>query len=170
MPGASPGVIPVARPRARFVFAHPAHLVAFGAGAGLAPFAPGTFGTLLAFPLWAVIGSGLDDASQVIVFIVFFWVGVWACRVTGRDLGVADHGGMVWDETVAFLIVLFFTPAGWPWQVAAFVLFRFFDIVKPPPIRHFDRTLKGGFGVMFDDLLAAGYTLFVLALAKTLLD
>ncbi len=73
---------------------------------------------------------------------------------------------MVWDETVAFLLVLTFTPAGWAWQLAAFALFRFFDIVKPPPIRHFDRTLKSGFGVMFDDLLAAGYTLLILALAK----
>lgn len=82
---------------------------------------------------------------------------------------MSDHGGMVWDETVAFLLVLFFTPAGWLWQIVAFVVFRFFDIVKPPPIRYFDSTLKNGFGVMFDDLLAAGYTLFVLALAKTLL-
>ena len=98
--------------------------------------------------------------------IVFFLIGVWACDATSRALGVADHGGMVWDETVAFLLVLMFTPAGWLWQATAFGLFRFFDIVKPPPIRYFDRTLKSGFGVMFDDVLAAGYTVLVLAILK----
>jgi len=161
---------PLVRPGVRFVYTHPAHFIAFAGGAGLAPFAPGTFGTLLAFPLFALQAAYADDLTQVLVFIIFFLIGAWACQATGRTLGVSDHGGMVWDETVAFLIVLFFTPAGWLWQIAAFVLFRFFDIVKPPPIRHFDRTLKNGFGVMFDDLLAAGYTLFVLALAKTLID
>lgn len=154
---------------ARFVYAHPAHVIAFAGGVGLAPFAPGTFGTLAAFPLAALLASHWDAITQVFVFILFFGIGVWACQITGRALGVADHGGMVWDETVAFLLVLFFTPAGWAWQLAAFLLFRFFDIVKPPPIRHFDRTLKNGFGVMFDDLIAAGYTVFVLALAKTLI-
>ena len=77
---------------------------------------------------------------------------------------------MVWDETVAFLLVLIFTPPALAWQIGAFALFRLFDIVKPAPIRYFDRTLKNGFGVMFDDLLAAGYTLFVLAIAKNFLD
>jgi len=157
-------------PSVRFVYAHPAHCIAFAGGVGLAPFAPGTFGTLLAFPLYAVLATNCDDITQLFVFIMFFGIGMWACQATGRALGVADHGGMVWDETVAFLLVLFFTPAELEWQVAAFLLFRFFDIVKPAPIRYFDRTLKNGFGVMFDDLLAAGYTLFVLALAKTLLD
>ena len=161
---------PHGRPDARFVYAHPAHWVAFAGGIGLAPFAPGTFGTLLAFALFPVLAAYTDILTQLLVFIVFFGIGVWACHTTGRALGVADHGGMVWDETVAFLLVLMFTPAGWAWQIAAFALFRFFDIVKPQPIRHFDRTLKNGFGVMFDDLLAAGYTLLVLALVKTVLD
>ena len=150
-----------------FVYAHPAHGIAFAGGIGLAPFAPGTFGTLLAFPLLALLTAYGDVVIQLLVFIILFGVGSWACQVTGRALGVSDHGGMVWDETVAFLLVLIFTPPGWAWQIAAFVLFRFFDIVKPQPIRYFDRTLKNGFGVMFDDLLAAGYTLIVLALAKT---
>jgi phosphatidylglycerophosphatase A len=157
-------------PNLRWVCAHPAHFIAFAGGIGLAPFAPGTFGTLLAFPLFAVLSSYLDVSSQLFVFIVIFGVGVWACQVTGRALGMTDHGGMVWDETAAFLLVLIFTPDGVIWQIAAFALFRFFDIVKPQPIRHFDRTLKNGFGVMFDDLLAAGYTLLALALAKTLMD
>lgn len=154
----------------RFVYAHPAHGIAFAGGVGLAPFAPGTFGTLLAFPLFVLLEAHTGVMSQLIVFIVLFIMGVWACHVTGRALGVSDHGGMVWDETAAFLLVLIFTPAGWAWQIAAFALFRFFDIVKPPPIRHFDRTLQSGFGVMFDDLLAAGYTLLILALAKFLMD
>ena len=156
-------------PSWRFVHAHPAHWIAFGGGAGLAPFAPGTFGTLLAIPLYVLMTAYLDATLYLVVTIALFALGVWACGVTGRALGVADHGGMVWDETVAFLLVLFFTPAAPAWQAAAFVLFRVFDILKPAPIRYFDRTVKGGFGVMFDDLLAAGYTLLVLALAKIIL-
>ncbi len=158
------------RPTWRFVYARPAHCIAFAGGIGLAPFAPGTFGTLLAFPLFDVLAAYCDAVTQLFVFIVLFGVGTWACQRAGRALGVSDHGGMVWDETVAFMLVLMFAPAGLAWQIAAFVLFRFFDIVKPPPIRHYDRILKNGFGVMFDDLLAAGYSLFVLALAKTLMD
>ena len=91
---------------------------------------------------------------------------MWACGKTGRALGVADDGAMVWDEIVAFMLVLVFTPALWQWQAGAFALFRLFDIVKPPPIRYFDRRLKNGFGVMFDDVLAAFYTLLVLAAAR----
>jgi phosphatidylglycerophosphatase A len=160
----------VLRPDLRFVYAHPAHCIAFAGGIGLAPFAPGTFGTLLGFALFDVLVVYCDVITQLFVFIAFFGIGAWACQATGRALGVSDHGGMVWDETVAFLLVLMFTPAGLVWQIAAFALFRLFDIVKPPPIRHYDRTLKNGFGVMFDDLLAAGYTLFVLALVKTVID
>jgi len=152
-----------------FVHAHPAYWIAFGGGAGLAPFAPGTFGTLLAIPLYLLMMAYLDAQWYLSVTIALFALGVWACGVTGRALGAADHGGMVWDETVAFLLVLFFTPAVLMWQAAAFVLFRVFDILKPAPIRYFDRTVKGGFGVMFDDLLAAGYTLLALALAKTVM-
>jgi phosphatidylglycerophosphatase A len=168
----SPRIVSAAidRPTPHFVFAHPAHFIAFAGGVGLTPFAPGTFGTLLAMPLYPLLAAHTDALTQVFVFIVLFGLGAWACQRTGRALGVSDHGGMVWDETVAFLLVLFFTPAGWGWQVAAFGVFRFFDIVKPPPIRYFDSTLKNGFGVMFDDFLAAAYTVFVLALAKTILD
>ena len=86
---------------------------------------------------------------------------------TGRALGVHDHGGIVFDEIVAFLLVMFMIPKTLWWQVAGFLLFRFFDIVKPPPIGHFDRTLKGGFGVMLDDLLAAFYVLLAIAIWKT---
>lgn len=98
-----------------------------------------------------------------------FLVGVWACSVTGRDLGRSDYGGMVWDETVAFLLVLFFTPVHGYWQAFAFLLFRLFDIVKPPPIRYYERRFKGGFGVMIDDVVAAFYTLIALAVARAVI-
>lgn len=153
----------------RFVTRHPAHFIAFGGGAGLAPYAPGTFGTLLALPLFWSAGALLAPAAYFAVLAAFFLLGVWACEVTGRALGSPDHGGMVWDETVAFLLVLFFTPAHGYWQAFAFLIFRFFDILKPPPIRYYERRFKGGWGVMVDDLGAAFYTLIVLALARALM-
>jgi phosphatidylglycerophosphatase A len=156
----------LARPTAHFAFSHPAHFVALGFGAGLAPVAPGTAGTLLAFPLWWLIGAGYEPLVLLGIVAALFAAGVWACGLTGRHLGIADHGAMCWDETVAFLLVLALVPAEPWWQAGAFLLFRAFDVVKPPPIRHFEMRLKGGFGVMFDDLLAAGYTLLVLAVAK----
>jgi len=160
----------ILRPTWRFVLSRPAHLIAFGFGSGLMPVAPGTFGTLLAFPLFWLIRSQTDALEYMLVIVVLFLLGIWACEITGRALGVPDHGGMVWDETVAFLLVLFFVPEPLPWQGAAFLLFRLFDILKPPPIRYYDQSLKGGFGVMFDDLIAASYTLLVLAVATTIMD
>ena len=158
----------LARPTPAFAYAHPAHVLAFGFGAGLARIAPGTFGTALAWP----VGWALGAAHPALVLPLLgaaFIAGVWACGVTGRHLGIHDHGGMVWDEFVAFLLVLAILPRELAWQAAGFVLFRAFDIGKPPPIRWFERRYRGGFGVMFDDLLAAGYTLVVLALARRFL-
>jgi phosphatidylglycerophosphatase A len=156
-------------PGPAFALAHPAHFFALGFGVGALPVAPGTFGTLVALPLWWLLGKLTEPLAMGAVLLAFFALGVWACAVTGRHLGVADHGAMVWDEVVAFLLVLALVPDAWPWQLAAFVLFRAFDIVKPAPIRALERRFKGGFGVMFDDLLAAGYTLLVLAIAKRVL-
>jgi phosphatidylglycerophosphatase A len=153
-------------PSWRFMLRHPAHVIALGAGAGLVPVAPGTAGTLLAFPLYWALAATCAPTALIAVIAGGFLLGIWACGATGRALGVADHGAMVWDEVVAFALVLAFTPAGWPWQAGAFLLFRLFDILKPPPIRYFDRRLKSGFGVMFDDLLAAGYTLLILAVCQ----
>jgi phosphatidylglycerophosphatase A len=154
------------RPGARFIVRHPAHFIAFGGGAGLAPYAPGTFGTLLALPLFWLAGPLLSPAAYFGVLAALFVLGAWACDVTGRALGRPDHGGMVWDETVAFLLVLFFTPVHGYWQAFAFLVFRLFDILKPPPIRYYERTFKGGWGVMIDDVAAAFYTLIVLALVR----
>lgn len=158
----------VLRPGLRFVVSHPAHFLAFGFGVGLAPVAPGTFGTVLAFPVWWLLAGRLPPTVLAACVVLSFAVGVWACGLTGRHLGVADHGGMVWDELVAFLGVLLIVPVHPAWQAAAFVLFRMFDILKPPPIRQFERRYKRGFGVMFDDVLAGGYTVLVLAVAKRL--
>jgi phosphatidylglycerophosphatase A len=98
-----------------------------------------------------------------------FLVGVWACGITVRNLGIHDHGSMVWDEIVAFVLVAALLPRSFAWQLAGLVAFRAFDIAKPPPIRWIERRYQGGFGVMFDDLVAAGYALLVLALAQRLL-
>ena len=151
------------RPDFKFLFAHPAHLIAFGFGSGLAPKAPGTVGTLLGLPLfWLSVAIAPDLPSRIILLIAAFLLGVWACGRTGRALGITDHGGMVWDEIVAFALVLLFTPTSWLWIALAFALFRLFDILKPWPIRFADTHLKNGFGVMFDDLLAAGYAIAVI--------
>jgi len=157
------------RPSAAFLIAHPAHFLALGFGTGLAPVAPGTVGTLLAIPLYAALGRWLTPAGILALVPALFALGVWACGRTGRDLGAADHSGMNWDEIVAYLLVLAFTPAGLGWQAFAFVAFRCFDILKPPPIRQLERKVKGGLGVMLDDLLAAFYTLLLLALVKAAL-
>jgi len=146
-----------------FICKHPAYFIAFSGGFGLSPIAPGTAGTLIAFPLFWILDHYLDPLHLLLVIDILFILGVWACGVTGKALGIPDHGGIVWDETVAFLLVLYFTPEGWAWQLAAFLLFRFFDIVKPQPIRYYDQGLKGGFGVMFDDMIAAFFTLLCLS-------
>lgn len=151
------------RPDFGFLVAHPAHFIAFGFGSGLAPKAPGTAGTLLGLPLyWLIAATTSSWIQQAALILLAFLAGVWVCARTGRALGVPDHGGIVWDEIVAFALVLLFTPTGWLWTGLAFALFRLFDILKPWPIRYFDARLKNGFGVMFDDLLAAGFAIAVL--------
>ncbi len=156
------------KPDFNFLLAHPAHFIALGYGAGLAPKAPGTFGSLAALPLFWLLAQLSDSPAFLLaVTAAAFLLGIWACGVTGKHLGVADHSSIVWDEIAAMWLVLAFTPAGWPWWLAAFGLFRFFDILKPWPIRWLDTRLKNGFGVMFDDLLAALYALLVLLGVKS---
>ncbi|MEJ7670039.1 MAG: phosphatidylglycerophosphatase A [Casimicrobiaceae bacterium] len=155
-------------PTAAFLFAHPAHFVALGFGAGLARFAPGTIGTLMAIPLALLLRRYTNDAGFVVTVVALLVAGAWAAQVSGRNMADADHGAIVIDEVGAFLVVLFFVGDDWLRVAFAFLLFRFFDIVKPPPIRHLDASLKNGFGVMLDDLVAAGYTLLVLALMQRL--
>ena len=102
--------------------------------------------------------------------LLAFILGVFACQITGRALGVVDHGAIVWDEIVPFWGVLLLAPQTLAWQLLAFLTFRFFDIIKPPPANYFDEQVKSGFGVMMDDLMAAGYTVVALAITKSLID
>src|SRR3954468_16992161 len=139
------------RPDARFLVSHPAHFIALGFGAGLSPVAPGTVGTLVAFPILFLLGHFMSALAIAFVAIPLFAVGIWACEVTGRDLGVADHGSMVWDEIVAFLPLAALASASIMLAAIAFGLFRLFDIWKPFPIRELERRVKGGLGVMIDD-------------------
>ena len=142
--------------------------VALGFGSGLAPKAPGTFGTLFGWVSWQMMSAWLSPSQILWLCVPAFLLGIWACERTGHALGVHDHGAIVWDEVVAFWMLLSLTPGGWATQLAAFVLFRGFDIVKPAPIRQLDARIGNGFGVMLDDILAAGYAWLVLAVWRSL--
>jgi phosphatidylglycerophosphatase A len=153
----------VTQPSLKWMLKHPAHIIALGFGSGLTPKAPGTMGTLVGFPVFFLMQSvAPNTANLVALLIASFILGIWASAVAGRALGVPDHGAIVWDEIAAFGLVLLFTPVNWLWYGVAFAAFRFFDILKPWPIRQFDTRLKNGFGVMFDDLLAAVYAIAVI--------
>ena len=147
---------------AGFLTRHPAHFIALGFGSGLVPVVPGTAGTVVAYPIFFLLFGALALWAQLALVAMLFALGVWVCAITGRNLGVADHGAIVWDEVAAMLLVLIFTPSGWRWYLAAFVIFRAMDMLKPFPIRLADRKIKNGFGVMFDDLLAAIYSIAIL--------
>ncbi len=158
-------------PPFRFLFQHPAHLIACGFGSGLAPVAPGTFGTLFAWLTFPLLEAWFPNDLWLAIFLVLaFLTGITACEITGRKLGVADHGAIVWDEIVPFWAVLLLTPPGWAWQLAAFLWFRVFDIFKPAPARYLDEKHKNGFGVMMDDLVAAGFTVLTLAVIKAVVE
>jgi phosphatidylglycerophosphatase A len=161
---------PMFRPDARFLLAHPAHFIALGFGSGLAPIAPGTVGTLWAWLAFLLMDLFLSPAALGGVIAVALLLGWWACTITAQNMGVADSGHIVWDEVVAFWIVLWLLlPAGLLMQIVAFALFRFFDAVKFGPVAWADREFKGlgprgGFGILLDDLVAAFCTLLILAL------
>ena len=144
-------------PDARFLVAHPAHFIALGFGAGLAPRAPGTVGTFAALALYWALAAVMPPLAVAFLAIPLFFLGVWACGITGRHLGTADPGAIVWDEIVAFLPLAALASASFGLQLLALALFRLFDVWKPFPIREMERRLKGGLGVMADDLAAACY-------------
>jgi len=160
---------PMARPTLAFMASHPAHAIALGFGSGLARRAPGTVGTLWAWASFAVLQPWLNDWQWAALIAVNLLLGWWACTVTARHMGLPDSSHMVWDEVVAFWIVLWLlTPASLWTQLYAFVLFRLFDAIKFGPMAWADQTFKGfgprgGFGVMLDDLAAAFCTLLVIA-------
>lgn len=148
-------------PNLQFLLKHPSHFIALGFGTGLSPKAPGTFGTIVGLPLFWLLTLA-PESTHLITLAALFLIGIPLCTQAGNALGVSDHGSIVWDEIVAMMLILEFTPASPLWWGMAFILFRLFDIWKPAPIRQFDAKLKGGFGVMFDDLLAAIYAVISL--------
>lgn len=143
------------------------HLLALGFGSGLAPKAPGTFGTLVAVPIYLLIAQ-LPLAAYVGIVVAAALVGIWLCGQAAADLGVHDHPAIVWDEIVGYLVAMVGAPSGWVWPVLGFLLFRGFDIWKPWPISHVDRHIHGGIGIMIDDVLAGGFALLGLQLAAAL--
>ncbi len=153
----------------RFLLDHPAHLIALGFGAGLSRFAPGTVGTLWAWAAFLIIQHWLTPLEMGVLIAVSLLVGWWACTVCARHMGVADPGAIVWDEVVAFWLILWLvTPTTFWGQFGAFVLFRYFDAAKPGPVKWADQLFKGfgwrgGWGILFDDLVAAFCTLLVIA-------
>lgn len=143
------------------VWRNPIHFAAFGFGAGAIKIAPGTFGTVAAIPLYILL-QDLPLLMYISITAALFLLGVWLCQITTRDLGVHDHSGIVWDEIVGYLITMIAAPAGGLWIVLGFILFRLFDIWKPWPINLLDQHVKGGFGVMIDDVMAGIYAWLVM--------
>lgn len=151
------------KPNFAWLLRQPVCLLGFGFGTGLAPFAPGTFGTLPALPMaFFLHHTGIGGITLALVCVLMFIAGIWICSRTERALGIQDFGGIVWDEIAAMVLVLAYTPFDWRWWLLAFVLFRFFDALKPWPIKWFDARIHGGLGIMLDDLIAALFTLGVL--------
>lgn len=156
-----------------FMKTHPAHWIAQGFGSGLSPVMPGTAGTLFAWIVFAFFTitcpTFFTQTTWLIISVLGFILGIWVCQKTGDDLNAPDHGSMVWDEIIAmWLILALFMPLSWSAQLLAFILFRIFDMVKPFPISYFDRRVKGGFGVMLDDIIAAIFAIIVLLLINRL--
>ena len=175
LPSAAPAPVRRARrPSIAFFMSHPAHMLALGFGSGLSPFAPGTVGTLWAWVAYAALLYGRPAQDIGIIIALSTLVGWWAVTFTADNLCLQDPSEIVWDEVVAFWLVLWLVmPTGFLGQLAAFGLFRFFDAVKPGPVGWADRRFhgfgwRGGLGIMLDDLVAAACTLLVVALWRAL--
>lgn len=145
---------------------NPIHFLSLGFGSGLSPFAPGTLGTLAAIPLYFLI-QPLSLPFYLLITFIALIAGFYLCEQTAKALGVHDHGGIVWDEIVGYFITMIAVPLDWKWILIGFVLFRFFDIVKPWPIKWIDSKVSGGLGIMLDDVLAGIFALFGLHLVIT---
>ncbi|MEN9618151.1 MAG: hypothetical protein RL406_388 [Pseudomonadota bacterium] len=158
----------------RFLMSHPAHFIALGAGSGLSRLAPGTAGTLWAWAVFLLLQIWLTPLQMGVLIAASTLVGWWACTLTAQHMGVADPGAIVWDEVIAFWLVLWLvTPTTFAGQLGAFLLFRYFDAAKPGPVRWADSLFKGfgwrgGWGIIFDDLVAAFCTLLVIAIWRSL--
>ncbi len=158
----------------RFLMSHPAHFIALGAGSGLSRLAPGTAGTLWAWAVFLLLQIWLSPLQMGLLIAASTLIGWWACTLTAQHMGVADPGTIVWDEVIAFWLVLWLvTPTTFWGQLGAFLLFRYFDAAKPGPVRWADNLFKGfgwrgGWGIIFDDLVAAFCTLLVIAMWRSL--
>ena len=154
--------------KAQFKLSNPVHFLALGFGSGLLKPAPGTWGTLAAIPLYLLLMSVVSSSSYpyFAVIVVSFVVGVYLCGKTATDAGVHDHGSIVWDEIVGFLITMLIVAPTWQNIALGFVLFRIFDILKPWPIKLLDKHVHGGFGIMIDDVLAGVFAWALLMLAQ----
>jgi len=148
-------------PTFRQILDNPIHFLAFGFGAGLLPNAPGTYGTLLAIPIVFFL-KHFSWVTYIVFFIATFLIGIHICQKTSQDIKQYDHPGIVWDEVVGFILAMFLVPFEWYWLLLGFVLFRFFDIKKPWPIKTLETQVKGGLGIMVDDLAAGLYTFLIL--------
>lgn len=148
---------------AKKVLTNPINLLAFGLGSGLLPKAPGTWGTLVALPLYYAM-LPLNMLSYLALTLLLTVIGVFICDYSSKKLGVHDHPGIVWDEICGYLITMIAAPVGWMWMLIGFVLFRIFDILKPWPIKWLDQKVKGGFGIMVDDVLAGVFAMASLQL------
>jgi len=145
----------------QIVLKNPIHILSFGFGAGLSPIAPGTMGTLIAIPIFLVLVT-FSPILYLLFVTILFLIGCWSSGITAKALGVHDHPGIVIDEIVGYLITMLFVPVTWYWVILGFLFFRLFDIWKPWPVSIADKKLKGGLGVMLDDVLAALYSLLSL--------
>ncbi len=162
----------------RLLFAHPAYFIGLGFGSGLSKYAPGTVGTLWAWALFLIFSNTFTSNFWVIFLFFSFFLGIWACSLTSKRLNKSDPSEIVIDEIVAFWLILALLPSktdpmgevvmvglpDWFIQLLAFILFRVFDILKPAPINWIDKNIKGGFGIMLDDLVAGGFALLLITL------
>ena len=155
-------------PTWKFITSKPQYFIAFGFGSGLSPIAPGTAGTIVGIPIYILLFNLLPTNAILGLIAVFYFLGIWICNSAGKAVMEADHPGIVWDEIVAILLVMVFSPQNLYGYIEAFIVFRFFDILKPWPINLVDKSMKNGHGVMLDDLLAALYSIFVIQLISYL--
>ena len=153
----------VTRSSCKGILQDPVHWLAFGFGSGCSPWAPGTFGTLAAIPIYLLL-QATSLWMYLLITMLMFLIGIWLCGETTKKLGVHDHSGIVWDEIVGYLVTMIAAPQGWLWIVTGFVLFRVFDILKPWPISIADKNISGGFGIMIDDIIAGIFAFTTLQL------
>jgi phosphatidylglycerophosphatase A len=148
---------------------YPVHFLAYGFGTGLAPFAPGTFGSLIGVALfWFMAPLGAGTYAGIV--IVLFVAGIFICGQTARDFGELDPGFIVFDEVVGFMVAMYLMPKEWRWIAAGFIIYRIFDIWKPIPIHIVEEKLTLGTAIMADDVIAGIYTLLVLQIARLALE